>query len=76
MSLHIIDDSNAAIAAHPYAAGALCGPRSLWVPAPRGHLWRWRSSTMYTDIACVAPPCICPRGAGDAAPANSRTGSQ
>ena len=29
-----------------------------------GHLRRWRSSTMYTDIACVAPPCICLRTAG------------
>jgi hypothetical protein len=26
-------------------------------------------------IACVAPPCICPRGARNAAPPNSRTGS-
>ena len=28
-----------------------------------------------TDIACVAPPCICPRGARNAAYPNSRTGS-
>ena len=39
-------------------------PCALRVPAVRGHLRRWRSSTMYTDIACVAPPCICPRSAG------------
>jgi hypothetical protein len=26
-------------------------------------------------IACVAPPCICPRGARNAIPPNSRTGS-
>ena len=50
-------------------------PCALRVPAARGHLRRWRSSTMYTDIACVAPPCICPRGARNAAPHNSRTGS-
>jgi hypothetical protein len=41
---------------------------------PQGHLRRRRSSTMCTDIACVAPPCICPRGARNATPANSRTG--
>ena len=59
--------SNAAIAGQP--------PCALWVPAARGHLLRWRSSTMCTNIACVAPPCICPRGARNAAPPNSRTGS-
>ncbi len=48
----------------------------------RGHLLRWRSSTMCIDIAGVAPPCICPRqdrrrrdGARNATPPNSRTGS-
>jgi DNA-binding MarR family transcriptional regulator len=35
----------------------------------------WRSSTMYIDIACVAPPCICPRGARNAMPPNTRTDS-
>jgi hypothetical protein len=35
----------------------------------------WRSSTMYTDIACVAPPGICPRGARNAIPPNTRTDS-
>ena len=34
----------------------------------RRDLPRWSSSTMYPDIACVAPPCICPRGAWNAAP--------
>ena len=29
----------------------------------------------YPRIACVAPPCICPRGARNAAYPNSRTGS-
>ena len=50
-------------------------PCALWVPAARGQLLRWRSSTMCTDIACVAPSCICPRGARNAMPPNSRTGS-
>ncbi len=59
--------SNAAIAAQP--------PCALRVPAALGHLLRWRSSTMCHDIACVAPPCICPSGAWNAAPPNSRTGS-
>ena len=66
--------SNAAIATQP--------PCALRVPAARGHLPCWRSSTMYLDIACVAPPRICPRqerrrrdGARNAAPPNSRTGS-
>ena len=44
--------------------------------AARGHLRRWRSSTMCTDIACVAPPCICPPGTRNATPPNSRTDSQ
>ena len=81
MSMHIVDDEQRRD--RPQApCGWAFGPRSLWVPAARGHLLRWRSSTMYTDIACVAPPCICPRqerrrrdGARNAAPPNSRTGS-
>jgi len=60
--------SNAAIVVQP--------PCALWVPAWKGHLLRWRSSTMCTDIACVAPPCICPFQARNAAPSNSRTGSK
>ena len=74
--------SNAEIARNPHAAGPSdpdpFGFRRIWVCAaaqPRGHLLRWRSSTMYTDIACVAPSCICPRGARNAIPPNSRTGS-
>ena len=31
--------------------------------AAGGHLLRCRSSTMHTDIACVASPGICPPGA-------------
>jgi hypothetical protein len=58
-------------------------PCALWVPVdlgplaaqPRGHLRRWRSSTIYPDIACVATSCICPRGARNAMPPNSRIGS-
>ncbi len=75
MSLHIADDEQAEIARNLHAAGPLRGPRSPRVPAGRGHLLRWRSSTMCTDIACVAPPCTCPRGVRNAAPHNSRTGS-
>ncbi len=42
------------------------GPVPLRVPAARGHLLRYRSSTMCTDIACVAAPRIYPRGARNA----------
>ena len=38
-------------------------PCAFRVAAVRRHLRRWRSSTMHTDIACVAPPCICLRTA-------------
>ena len=56
MSMHIVDDEQRRDRPqHPCA---------LRVPAVRRHLRRWRSSTMYTDIACVAPPCICRRTAG------------
>ena len=58
--------SNAEIARNPHAPFGF---------RRQGHLRRWRSSTMCIDIACVAPPCICPRGARNAAPPNSRTGS-
>jgi hypothetical protein len=52
MSMHIVDDEQRrdrpqSPCAHRVSSGA-------------GHLRRWRSSTMYIDIACVAPPCICP----------------
>ena len=67
MSVRIVDDEQ--------RRDCLQSPCALRVPAARGHLRRWRSSTMYGDIACVAPPCICPRGARNAAPPNSRTGS-
>ena len=50
-------------------------PCALRVPAPRGPLRRWHSSTMTIDIACVAPPGICPRGARNATPPNTRTDS-
>ena len=36
------------------------------VPPAQGHLLRWRS-LRYTRIAGVAPPCICPCGAWNAA---------
>jgi hypothetical protein len=55
MSMHIVDDEQRRDRPqHPCA---------LRVAAVRRHLRRWRSSTMYTDIACVAPPCICLRTA-------------
>ena len=91
MSRHIVDDEQRRYClATPMRLGCNADPvpfgfRRIWVRAaaqPQGHLRRWRSSTMYTDIACVAPPCICPRqdrrrqdGARNAAPPNSRTGS-
>ena len=50
-------------------------PCARRVPAARGHLRRCRASTMYTDIACGPAPGICPRGARNATPCNSRTGS-
>ena len=67
MSVHVVDDEQRRDRPQPHAP---FGFRSA-----RGHLLRWRSSTMYTDIACVAPPCIYPRSARNEAPVNSRTGS-
>ena len=55
MSLHIVDDEQ--------RRDRPQDPRALRVPAARGHLLRYRSSTMCTDIACVALPRIYPRGA-------------
>ncbi len=59
--------SNAALAVQPRCA--------LRVPAADGHLRCCRASTMYRDIACGPAPSICPCGARNAAPPNSRTGS-
>src|SRR5207249_5224981 len=42
-------------------------PCAFQVAAARGHLRRWRPSTMHTDIACGPPPSIWPRGARNAA---------
>ena len=67
MSLHIVDDEQRRDRPQP--------PCALRVPAARGHLLRYRSSTMYCDIACVAPPRIYPRGARNAAPPSPRAGS-
>ena len=50
-------------------------PRFLWIPAAQRHLLRYRSSTMCSDIACVAVPRIYPRGARNAAPPSPQTGS-
>jgi hypothetical protein len=68
MSLYIVDDEQRRDRPQP--------PCALRVPALRGHLRCWRSSTMYIDIACIAPPSICPRRAWNAAHYNSRTRSQ
>ena len=67
MSVHIVDDEQ--------RRDRPQFPCALRVPAARGHLLRWRSSTMHTDIVCVAPPCICPRQARNAAPSITRTDS-
>ena len=67
MSVHIVDTSNAEITRNPHVP--------FGFRAARRHLLRWRSSTIYTDIACVAPPCIFPRGARNATPPNSPTSS-
>ncbi len=56
MSVHIVDDEQ--------RRDRPQSPCALRVPSGRGHLLRWRSLMMYIDIACVAPPCICPRAAG------------
>jgi len=52
MSMRIVDDEQRRD--HPQSP---CAHR---VSSGAGHLRCWRSSTMYTDIACVAPPCIYP----------------
>lgn len=67
MSSHIVDDEQRRDRSQ--------SPCALQVPAPRGPLWRWRSSAMYINIAYVAPPFIRPRGSRKAAPPNSRAGS-
>ena len=59
MSMYIVDDQQ--------RRDRPQSPCALRVPASRGHLPCWYSSTMCTDIACVAPHCICPRGARNAA---------
>ena len=52
MSVHIVDDEQ--------RGDRPQYPCALRVTGGAGHLPRWRSSAMYNDIACVAPPCICP----------------
>ena len=52
MSMHIVDDEQRRDRPQYVCA--------LRVPAARGHLPFWRSSTTYMDIACVTPPCVCP----------------
>ena len=67
MSMHIVDDEQRRDRPQP--------PCALRVPAARGHLLCWCSSTMCTDIACVALPRIYPRGARNATPPSPRIGS-
>ncbi len=67
MSLNIVDGEQRRDRPQP--------PCALRVPAALGHLLRRRSSTMCIVIAFVALPCICPGGARNAIPPNSRTGS-
>jgi hypothetical protein len=63
MSLHIVDDEQRsdrrATPMRPSGSG-LAGPTA---------------SLGCIDIACVAPPCICPRQARNAAPSITRTDS-
>src|SRR5689334_10517511 len=49
---------------------------ALRVPAAEGHLRRWRSVRGEPTPASVAPPCLCPSGARNAAPPITRTGSR
>ncbi len=56
------------------AVDAPQSPCTLRVPAARGHLLRWRSSTMSPHRLGPAPPRLCPHGARNAAPPNAGTG--
>jgi hypothetical protein len=66
MSLHIVDDEQRGDRPQP--------PCALRVPTAQGHLLRYRSSTMCSDIACVAVPRIYPCGARNAAHCTFTTG--
>jgi len=72
MSMYIVDEEQRRD--RPQPKRLALRPSSLRVPAARGHLLCWRSSTMHTGIACVAPPCICPRAARNAAHCTFTTG--
>ena len=73
MSVHIVDDEQRRD--RPQSpCGWPYGPGPFRVPAARGHLLRYRSSTMCNDIACVAVPRIYPRGARNAAYCTFTTG--
>jgi len=50
MSMHIVEDKQRRDRPHP-ASGWPFGSVPFRVPAARGHLLCWRSSTMHTDIA-------------------------
>jgi len=72
MSVHIVNDEQRRDRPQPMRLALR--PSSFRVPAARGHLLRYRSSTMCTDIACVAVPRIYPRGARNATHCTCTTG--
>ena len=75
MSVHTVRSAKARVTeAEQRRVRPQC-PCALRVAAARGHLVRCLASTMYADIACGSAPAIWPRGARNAAPCNSRTGS-
>ena len=75
MSVRIVDDEQRSDRPHSGPCNlrqtdegrAQQDPCALRVAAARGHLRRWRPSTMHIDIACGPPPSIWPRGARNAA---------
>ena len=83
MSVHIVDDEQRRDRPQCPCARRVAaeGTRQLAAPGlelalrPRAHLRCWPPSTMPSRIACGRPPSICARGARNAAPCNSRTGS-
>jgi hypothetical protein len=68
--------SNAAIAVQPPCGRAAARTRISSGSGRRGGICRVGAPRRCHHIACVAPLCICPRGARNAAPPDSRTGCQ
>src|SRR5207244_6583096 len=75
MSVHIVDDEQVKRSPHSGPCNlrrtddgrAQQDPCALRVAAAGGRLLRCGGSTMCTDIACAAAPCIRPPGARNAA---------